>query len=289
MISIFTATYNRIYILNKLYDSLCKQTLKDFEWIIVDDGSTDETEIIVGQWIIDAVITINYIKQNNGGKHRAFNKGVSVAKGKLFFNVDSDDYLPSNALELIREKYLYYSNIMDIGGVAGRRVFHNGEIVGNQGFNELLSDSIEIRNKYKVTGDLVEVFELEKLKEFPFPEIENEKFCPEALIWNRFATKYKLLFFNQGVYVTEYLPDGLTAKITKIRMQSPIASMLTYRELASYNIPFLEKIKATINYWRFSFNSKVKFSEKHKNVSFYISLIALPFGYLMYKKDKKEN
>lgn len=287
MISVFTATYNRGYTLKKLYDSLCNQSRKDFEWIIVDDGSTDDTDEIVAKWIYENRIKITFFKQKNGGKHRAFNKGVLLAKGELFFNVDSDDYLLPNSLEVIFEKYTTASKKYDIAGVAGRRVYESGAIVGNQTFNELVSNSLEIRNKFKVTGDLVEVFELKKLKEFPFPEIENEIFCPEALIWYRFATKYKLLFFNQGIYVTEYLADGLTAKITKIRMQSPITSMLFYSELEKYTIPWLQKIKANINFWRFSFNSKKSIYSNLKNVKLFNSIIGLPIGFLMYVKDKK--
>lgn len=287
MISVFTATYNRGYTLTKLFESLCNQSMKDFEWIIVDDGSTDNTEEIVSQWINSNPIRIIYYKQKNGGKHRAFNKGISLAKGNLFFNVDSDDYLLPSSLEIITEKYLTCKNIPNIGGVAGRRIYYDGKIVGNQPFNEIISNSIDIRNKYKVTGDLVEIFELEKLKEFPFPEIENEKFCPEALIWNRFASKYKLLFFNQGIYVTEYLPDGLTAKITKIRMQSPVASMLFYSELEKYDIVWLQRLRANINFWRFSFNGETPFINNFKRVKFFNSIIGLPIGFVMYLKDKK--
>ena len=287
MISVFTATYNRGYTLRKLYNSLCNQSRKDFEWIIVDDGSTDDTDAIVAKWIQENRIKIVFFKQKNGGKHRAFNKGVSLAEGELFFNVDSDDYLLQNSLEIIFEKYTTASMKYDIVGVAGRRIYESGEIVGNQTFHELVSNSLEIRNTFKVTGDLVEVFELKKLKEFPFPEIENELFCPEALIWNRIATKYKLLFFNQGIYVTEYLADGLTAKITKIRMESPITSMLFYSELEKHNIPWLQKIKANINFWRFSFNSKKSIYSNFKNVKLFNSIIGLPIGFMMYLKDKK--
>ena len=126
------------------------------------------------------------------------------------------------------------------------------------------------------------------LKEFTFPEIENEKFCPEALLWNRIAQKYDFLFFNKGIYTTQYLEDGLTAKIVKIRMTSPLASMLCYSELATYSIPLFEKIKANINFWRFSFNSKRNFLKKIKNVNFIFSIICLPLGLLLFFNDQKQ-
>jgi glycosyltransferase involved in cell wall biosynthesis len=289
-ITVFTPSYNRAYRLKSLYESLVEQTFKNFEWVIVDDGSVDETEKIVSGFQSDNNVQIQYIKQENGGKHRAINKGLEFAKGELFFIVDSDDRLPFNALENIIRNYNQIKENKFVVGVVGRKTYFDKIKVGSQNkFNSLITDALSIRYKEKLQGDLAEVFKTEILKTFAFPEIPNEKFCPEALIWNRIAQKYKLLYFDESIYECEYLEDGLTAKITIIRMQSPIASMLTYAELASYNIPFLEKIKATINYWRFSFNSKAKFSEKYKNISFYISLIAFPLGYFMYLKDKKDN
>lgn len=289
MITIFTPTYNRSYLLPDVYKSLCNQSFTDFEWIIVDDGSSDNTKEIVAQFINDKKIKISYIWQANRGKHFAINRGVSEANGELFFILDSDDKLPADSLENV---YSYFQKIKDnpkIGGVAGRRNYDDGKIVGTGDFKELIANSIDIRYKYNVTGDLVEVFKTQVLKEFPFPEIENEKFCPEALLWNRISEKYTLLFFNEGIYTTQYLPDGLTAKIVKIRMTSPIASMLTYSELEKKEISLLQKIKANINFWRFSFNSNYSFSKKMAQVGAFFSLFGFPIGYAMYLKDKKNN
>ncbi|NJM78917.1 MAG: glycosyltransferase family 2 protein [Flavobacterium sp.] len=290
LLTIFTPSYNRAYRLNNLYQSLLQQNFHDFEWLIVDDGSIDETEKLVSNFQKENKIEINYYKQDNKGKHIAINKGVSLAKGDLFFIVDSDDRLPDNTLEVIHRKYETIKSNINLVGVAGRKAYFNKKIVGSEKpFNDLITDGLSIRFKNKIQGDLAEVFKTKILKQFPFPEIPNEKFCPEALVWNRIAQKYKLLYFNESIYECEYLEDGLTAKITKIRMRSPIASMLTYSELASYAIPFLGKAKATANYWRFSFHSKLSFLNKLKKVSLLISIIAFPLGCLMYLKDKTKN
>ena len=105
LITVFTPTYNRAHLLQMLYDSLCKQTFNDFEWLIVDDGSKDDTESVVNTFIAEDRLDIRYIKQSNGGKHRAINRGVAEANGDLFFIVDSDDYLSNNGLELIEYYY----------------------------------------------------------------------------------------------------------------------------------------------------------------------------------------
>lgn len=113
------------------------------------------------------------------------------------------------------------------------------------------TSSLNLRMKLGVTGDMKEVFKTSVLREFPFPEIEGERFCPEVLVWNRIAQRYKLRVINQPIYQVEYQKEGLTSNIVRIRMQSPVASMMTYQEMTTYDIPLSEKVKAAINYWRF--------------------------------------
>lgn len=286
MITVFTPTYNRAHLLPTLYQSLCKQSCKDFEWLIMDDGSTDDTETTVKQLIAEEAIPIRYFKQQNGGKHRAINHGVQEAKGELFFIVDSDDTLPKDSIRTILD---YWSEINEdniYAGVAGYMAHHDGKIIGH-GFNLdniLDCNTIEFRYKYKVVGDMAEVFRTNVLKEFPFPEVENERFCPEALVWNRISIKYKLRFFNMVIYYRDYIEGGLTSKITRIRMESPIASVTHYQELNSYSIPFKEKIKAAINYWRFWFCVPRGKSIPHLTWYWFW---CLPLGFAMHLKDKQ--
>jgi hypothetical protein len=123
------------------------------------------------------------------------------------------------------------------------------------------------------------------LKEFPFPEYEKEKFCPEALVWNRIATKYKLRYFNMIIYYAEYQPDGVTNGIVKARMNSPMASMICYSELNSCDIPFMQKIKAAINYWRFRFCS----NDADKTKISFAWCWTMPLGFIMHLNDKRNN
>lgn len=288
MITIFTPTYNRAHLLPRVFNSLLQQVSKDFEWVVVDDGSSDNTEVLFPDFKNKADFPIQYFKQKNGGKHRAINKGVSMANGDFIIILDTDDFLSPEAVSFVKEKTQNLTT-KDTAGIAGRRIYQDGKITGSNNFDFIHCTSLDIRYKYHVTGDLVEVFKTEVLKEFPFPEIEEERFCPEALVWNRIAQKYPLDFYNQGFYVTEYLPGGLTEKIVRIRMTSPIASMIHYAELASYQIPFKEKIKASINFWRFSFNSKMGFGSKLKQTNPLMSFFTLPIGLLMYINDKRKN
>lgn len=283
-ITVFTPTYNRGYILPKLYESLKKQTCNDFEWLIVDDGSTDETENVVRPWLSEESFPIRYIKQTNGGKHRAINRGVKEAKGELFFIVDSDDNLSNEAIQRVINQYTPIKKDMSFGGVCGLRAYHNGERIGGEcDFGILDCTSLDFRFKYHMKGDMAEVIRTSVFKEFPFPEVEGEKFCPEALVFNRIATKYKLRYFYEKVYLCEYLEDGLTASIVKIRMKSPQTSLMYYSELFHMPIPFAQKIKAAINYWRFAYCMD---SNKPKYPIGW-GWIFKPLGYLYHIKDNK--
>ena len=261
LITVFTPIYNRAHLLSRVYESLCKQTFKDFEWVIVDDGSTDESFSVVQRWTNDSspkgkagrgFFPIRYIYQENGGKHRAINCGVKEARGELFFIVDSDDMLPPDALEIVVKVYEDIRDNQSFAGVCGLDGTFEGKVIGSGLPASVIDDtSIAVRFRLGVTGDMKEVFRTSVLQEFPFPEIDGERFCPEMLVWNRIATKYKLRYFNRVIYLAEYQADGLTSDIVKARMKSPAASMMTYAELTEYRVPMREKVKAAINYWRF--------------------------------------
>ena len=253
-ITILTPTYNRASLLPRLYESLCKQTYKDFEWVIVDDGSTDSTKDVVRKSIKGGVFPIHYYLKENGGKHTAVNLGVKVAKGELVFIADSDDMLVPNALQMVSEEYVSIANDDSFCGVCGLDCDLKGNIIGSGlSKNKIDANSLELRTNYGVTGDLKEVFKTSVMREFPFPEIKGERFCPEALVWNRIAQKYKLRYFNKVIYTADYQSTGISANIIKARMNSPIASMMTYQEMTEYDVPLIVKVKSAINYWRFRF------------------------------------
>lgn len=285
MITVLTPSYNRGDLLKNLYQSLRDQIFNDFEWIIVDDGSTDSTSEIITHFKEDKKIVIKYIKQSNGGKHTAINAGVKISTGELIIIVDSDDTLPKDSLLIINNQYLKIREDATVGGVCGLMAHHDNIVIGNC---SLLPQgnisSIDMRFKYGFLGDVCEVFKTDVLREFPFPEIYNEKFCPEDLVWNRIARKYTLYFFNQVVYYRDYLDGGLTSKIVKIRMKSPIASTICYGEMLDLDIPIKSKIKAAINYWRFYLCIKNKSKAEKKIALLWICL--LPVGLIFHIKDR---
>lgn len=287
MITIFTPTYNRAYRLPDLYHSLQRQTDKSFEWLVVDDGSTDNTSELFEQWQAEENTSlIRYFKQPNGGKHRAVNRGVKEAKGELFLILDSDDSLPPNSISTILHEYKDISKDNSICGVSGLMAHHDGSLIGSgYPLNGMVASSLDLRYKYNVTGDLIEVFKTKVLREYPFPEIQGERFCPEALVWNRIAQKYKLKCFNEVVYYRDYLDGGLTDNIVKVRMKSPLASVIFYSELNQLNIPLKQKIKSAINYWRFRFCLNGEKTLPHiKSQWFWV----VPIAFFMHVNDLKK-
>jgi glycosyltransferase len=292
-ISILTPTYNRGKLLLPLYDSLKNLTFKDFEWLIVDDGSEDDTEQYALSWIAhnieNAEFPIRYIKKSNGGKHTAINRGVREASGELILILDSDDTLPEDSLATIAQYYEQCKGYKDCAGVCGLMAHHDGQLIGT-GFpkDPMYESALQFRyaEKGNVTGDLLEVYKTSVMREFPFPEIENEKFCPESLVWNRIANKYKLFCFNKVIYYRDYLDGGLTSKIVRIRMNSPIASTMTYAEMLDYNISLKWKIRSAINYWRFKYCISNK-ALKAPDVKWYWRLFQIT-GLLMHLKDSRK-
>lgn len=260
-ITVFTPTYNRAYTLERLYISLKKQTYRNFEWVIIDDGSVDNTENIVRGFILENLINIKYIKQKNSGKHVAINNGVEIAKGELFFIVDSDDYLPKDSLESILNTWNSIEEKSSFIGVGGRRLIKNK---GTQkfSFKEKYKDAnaIDFNLRYKNFQDKAEVFETEKLKKYKFKKFKDENFMTEAVIWYKMAQDgYKIRWFNYDIYICEYLPDGLTNNYYERRIKNIDSTCYSYNLLSSYKLPLKFKFRYKVNYFRYGL---LKYTEK---------------------------
>lgn len=214
-ITIFTPTYNRGYILPQLYESLRKQTVKDFEWIVINDGSNDNTDALVSQWVQDEdSFSIRYYRRENGGKQRAINEAVKLAQYKAFFIVDSDDKLSDCAVEDVQRWMQEIEGQQDVAGVAGLRCSFDGKLQkGEPQFNgKSFIDATNLeRKRLNIDSDMAEVFKTEVLKKYPFPVWHDETFTPECVVWDRMALDgYKIRWYNKAIYFCEYLQDGLT-------------------------------------------------------------------------------
>lgn len=246
LVTILTPTYNRCDKLAALRKSLENQTSKNFEWMIVDDGSTDCTESWVKQIQKNAEFSIHYIKKINGGKHTALNVGVNEINSELTMIVDSDDILLPKAIELVEKYYEKYKNNKKIGVFSYLKVLSSGMAVVPMEEEETISSYVKYRIKENRPGDMAEVFRTEVLKKFPFPQFKDERFLSEDIVWIEIGLKYDCVFINQPVYQCEYLEDGLTANDKKMKFASPLGSMMRGKILMNPECGLKVNIKGAI-------------------------------------------
>ncbi len=252
-ITILTPAYNREERMEKLYCSLKEQTLKVFQWLIIDDGSEDNTAQTVKIWQEEGKIPIEYIYKENGGKHTALNLGISLIESELTFIVDSDDYLPSDAISIIMDYHNKYSerkNKDRLCGYSFLRYYSDGKV--NTAYfpeDEKVDSYLQVRINGGIGGDKAEVFYTEALKKFPFPVFRGEKFLPEDLVWMQMSEEYNMVHINQCVYYCDYLEGGLTRTGRKMKIRSPKGMCLRSKiYLDNKDVRLKVKIKMMILY-----------------------------------------
>ena len=286
--TVFTPTFNRKELLEKLYKSLQKQTFKDFEWLIVDDGSTDGTKEKVEEFLSEKKLEIKYYFKENGGKQRAYNFATEKANGELFICLDSDDEYVENGLEIILKYWKKYEKNSDIAGMGYLSTYPNREIIGSSfPEKEMISTQFEIYNKYGVKGDKGIMFRTEIIKKYKFPVFEDEKFITEAVVYNRICEKYKMVYVNKKIEIKEYQEDGLTAKYNNLLLRNPKGQALYHNEINSQKLTFKQKILNNAVYYKFCKVAGYKFGKifkENKNKLFLI--FAIPVGEFMWKKVK---
>lgn len=224
-LTILTATYNREGTLTRLYESLCSQTRKGFQWLIIDDGSTDGTKELV-KGFGDNGFEIEYQRKSNGGKHTALNFSHPYIKGKLVIIVDSDDFLLPEAVEVICEDWKRFQERQDVGGLSYFRCDKNGKPYSSAAKEYYYIDNdISYRVNHFITGDRCEVVRTDVFTQYPFPVFENETFMSEGWFWRKMALKYLTVYVNRSLYICEYLEGGLTKSGRSMRMKNPLGMM----------------------------------------------------------------
>jgi glycosyltransferase involved in cell wall biosynthesis len=246
--TLLTPTFNRAHTLGRVYESLCVQTFRDFEWVIADDGSTDGTAELVSSW--KPFFPIRYFWKPNAGKHTAMNLGVAKANGEFVLFFDSDDQCTPNALE--RFDY-HWRQIPDPSRFANlsclcRRA--DGSIVGKP-YPANCVDALTFADQLRYrTVERWGINRTDVLREFPWPE--GERYAPEGLVWDRISRKYAARFINEALRIYEPNSNGVSSNVTDLRISSPKSTLTYYRELALSPAPILLRLRAVINYCRFA-------------------------------------
>lgn len=295
MITVITPTYNRASKLPALYLSLVQQTSDNFEWVIVDDGSTDNTEAVISSFINENKIKIRYLKKENGGKHTALNAGIKTIDSVLTFIVDSDDTLTSDAIQTIEEYSHKYKDRFDLCGFSFLREYPDGTINGRKYIrDELVSNYIDIRvNGNDMNSDKAEVFYTRCLKEFPFPEIRGERFLGEDIIWVKMGRKYKMVYINKPIYIGNYLEDGLTKNRRLNNINSPVGCMLRAEGYLHNDINLKFREKCALQYliygWFANRSTKKLIDGTNEKVLVIANYLPAKMIFEKWKKEYKEN
>ena len=234
-ITVFTPAYNRAHTLEALYSSLQRQTFRNFEWLIVDDGSSDGTGELVKTWQAEGnFFPIRYVYQENGGKCRAINRGLELAAGELFFTVDSDDYLLDDALEQAARWETELPNNEKFCAVSGNLGTAPGQ-TPNPPLPEPYYDGNALDRYGVVKGERALLFYTKIHREYRYPVCEGERFMTEAVAWNRMASDgWKIRYYNGILTIYEYQPDGLTSAGDDLFWNNLQGTGIFFREKAEF-------------------------------------------------------
>lgn len=289
-LTILTTSYNRAKLLSKLYASLIKQTLYDFEWLIIDDGSNDNTKEYVAS-LPQNPFPIRYYYKENGGKCRAINFAHDKIQGQYVFFVDSDDVLTADAVEVILKDWQRYDQEPNIAVLSYKKEGQDGRIISEevQGADYYIDDDIHYRVNQGVGGDRAETLRTDILRKYLFPEFVNEKFMSEGWLWNNIAKKYKTVYRMYTVYICEYLAGGLTKSGRVLRMKSPQGMMENCKSFFQKDTCIKIQLKEMLLYCVYALCSPNKLLDDIKNSGrpWKIAVIMpLGFGLYLYWKNK---
>lgn len=227
-LTVFTPTYNRAYCLNKCYESLLQQTCQDFEWLIVDDGSTDNTRELVAGWKKADLISIRYIYKENGGMHSGYNVAYDNIFTELAINIDSDDYMPDDAVEKI-VTFWHKNGGTQYAGIMGLDVTEDGKVIGTELPNRKSIKVYDYYNRLGGKGDKKYVYRPEVIRPYRSPEFAGERLFPTCYKYFNVDLHYEMLILNEPLCVVEYMPDGFTQNIIK-HYKPNLNSYIFYRE-----------------------------------------------------------
>lgn len=251
-LTIFTATYNRRHLLPRLYQSLCRQRSFDFEWLIIDDGSSDNTADLVNGWASeDLPFQIRFYWQENQGLIRTLNRGVMLAKGEYFSKIDSDDYVVDSYAEDMLMWLEEIRDETDIYGAAGIKIKLDGTpIKGRWPKIETgcYVDATDLeRKQYDLDADMSEAWRTEVLRKHPFPVWPGEKFAPEQIVFHEIAREgLRIRWRPIPMCICEYQEEGLTLGARRLERENPMGYAMMYNYKLKYLPSFRERAYAAM-------------------------------------------
>lgn len=287
-ITVFTPTYNRCDTLGLLYRSLVTQSDQNFCWLIVDDGSGDDTRQFVDKWIKEEKIEIKYIYQQNKGKMQAHNLGVSLVTTELFVCVDSDDWLAKDAIKIINRKWdeIDLEERKRVAGFIAYGGINENTVIGNKFPNKVVKESLSGLYEMGFYGDTTLIFRTKVISAFPFLQIKNEKFITEAYVYNQIDQIYQYILLPEILTICEYRNDGYTNNGMKLVLENPGGWAVYYTQLGNLSKSRRSAFKRYVwaNSYEMMFGYSITTYVKPKYS--WIFVLAKPLGYLLFLRRK---
>ena len=281
-LTIFTPAYNRAHTITRTYESLCRQTCKDFEWLVIDDGSTDNTCRLVEKWIEEDIIPIRYIYQHNQGMHGAHNTAYKNIETELNTCIDSDDYMPDDAVEKICSFWKEHGSDR-YAGIIGLDITENGKVIGSsfpKGLKETALGDFYSRGG---SGDKKLVYRTSVIRQYPeYPIFEGERYVGLAYKYMLIDQDYKLLTLNEPLVVVEYQEDGSSVNMYRQYWNNPKGFAFFRKTEMVTTKSVKRRFMVCIHYVSSSFIAKNKhfIKESPRKLT---TLLAIPFGYMLYR------
>ncbi len=292
--TVFIPTFNRAYALPKALESIARQTYREpFEVVIVDDGSTDGTREIVGNWAKTVSFPVVYVYQDNQGKHVAHNRAVGLAQGELMVLLDSDDVLLPDALQSIDEAWesIPAGDRTRYAGVEGLCLNADGKIMGTSYPRDVFdSNYLEVTRRYGVSGEKRNAIRLDVLRRYPYPVVPSERHVRPSFIWKRMAHDYLFRYINTPLQTVDFRRDGLTATSSRRRLRNPAGLKLFWLDDVRHHQDYLTlrgRIRSHAQYVRYSLHSGHGVARQWSEVpNKGLWLLALPRGVFEWSADR---
>lgn len=281
-LTIFTPTFNRAYSLHLCYESLKRQTCKDFVWLIIDDGSEDDTQERVDEWIKEGVVPITYLYQHNQGMHGAHNTAYEHIQTELNVCIDSDDYMPDDAVEKIVTMWKKHGS-NKYAGIVGLDATPQGDIIGTKLPAHLQAETLtNLYGKHKVRGDKKLVYRTEMTRSTPpYPLFEGEKYCPLSYKYILIDQQCPLLIMNEILCIVEYRSDGSSMNMIRQYKKNPRGFSFFRKVAMTYAPSYKEKLRECIHYVSSSLLSKNNQFIQESPCKL-TTVLAIPLGVLLY-------